>query len=121
MLLGWALAARREDKEGLGLLGEGLERHRSTGADMDRPYFLALLAEASIASGELEPARAALAEALGSTDNARPFLYEPELHRLRGELELRSGGDLQAAERHFHVGLEVARGQRRVRWSSARR
>jgi tetratricopeptide (TPR) repeat protein len=112
MLLGWALVARGEGEEGLELLREGLERHRSTGADMDRPYFLALLAEASIAAGELEAPRAAVYEALGSTGTARPFFYEPELHRLRGEFELRSGGDLQAVERHFHLALEVARRQK---------
>jgi DNA-binding winged helix-turn-helix (wHTH) protein/predicted ATPase len=112
MLLGWALAARGHDREGLDLLREGLERHRSTGAEMDRPYFLCLLAEASIASGELEPARAALAEALDSAGNGRSFFYEPELHRLRGELELRSGGGLEAAEPHFLLGLEVARRQK---------
>ncbi len=111
MLLGWALAVREGDEEGLELLREGLEGHRSTGAEMDRPYFLALLAEASIASGELEAARSALMEALPSTGNERSFFYEPELHRLRGELELRSGQGLEVAERHFHVGLEVARRQ----------
>jgi DNA-binding winged helix-turn-helix (wHTH) protein/tetratricopeptide (TPR) repeat protein len=112
MLLGWALAARGEDEEGLELLRAGLEGHRSIGAEMDRPYFLALLAEASIASGDLESARAALVEGLGSVGNGRPFFYEPELHRLRGELELRSGGGLEAAERHFRLGLEVARRHR---------
>ena len=111
MLLGWALAAREEREEGLDFLREGLTNHRSTGAEMDRPYFLALLAEASIASGDLEAARSALTEALGSTGTGRSFFYEAELHRLRGELELRSGEGLEVAERPFHAGLEVARRQ----------
>jgi DNA-binding winged helix-turn-helix (wHTH) protein/predicted ATPase len=111
MLLGWALSARGQGEEGLELLRAGLEGHRSTGSEMDRPYFLALLAEASIASGDLEATRSALAEAHGSTGNGRSFFYEAELHRLRGELELRSGEGLEAAERHFHVALEVARRQ----------
>jgi DNA-binding winged helix-turn-helix (wHTH) protein/tetratricopeptide (TPR) repeat protein len=111
MLLGWALAARGESEEGLVLLCDGLEWHRSTGAELDRPYFLGLLAEVSIASGKLEAARSALDEALGPAANGRSFFYEAELHRLRGELELRAGGGLDIAERHFRVGLEVARRQ----------
>jgi DNA-binding winged helix-turn-helix (wHTH) protein/predicted ATPase len=111
MLLGWALSARGDGEEGLALLRKGLAQHRSTGSEMDRPYFLALLAEASTAHGDLEPARSALAEALASTGNGRSFFYEAEFHRLRGELELRSCGGLEAAERHFHQGLAVARRQ----------
>jgi len=110
MLLGWALAVRGEE-QGLELLRDGLEGHRAIGAEMDRPYFLALLAEASIAAGELEVARSALTEGLDSTGNGRQFFYEPELHRLRGELELRCGEGLEGAERHFQAGLEASRRQ----------
>ena len=111
MLLGWALSSRGEREEGSKLLHEGLEAHKSMGSEMDRPYFLALLAEASIGSGDLQAARAALTEALRSTGSGRPFFYEPELHRLWGELELRSGAGLEVAEPHFRRGLEVARRQ----------
>jgi hypothetical protein len=70
-----------------------------------------LHAEASIASGVLEAARSALSAAFASTGDGRSFFYEAELHRLRGELALRSGGDLAAAEPHFRAGLGAARRQ----------
>jgi DNA-binding winged helix-turn-helix (wHTH) protein/tetratricopeptide (TPR) repeat protein len=111
MLLGWALAVRGADEEALELLRAGLEAHRSTGAEMDRPYFLALLAEASIARGELEAARSAVTEALRFTGGGRSFFYQAELHRLRGELEVRAGDGLDVAERHFRAGLDAARRQ----------
>ncbi len=111
MLLGWALSAGDREGEGLALMREGLESHRQTGAEMDRPYFLALLAEASIACGDFEAARSALGGALGSTEGGRSFFYEAEIHRLRGELALQGGDDAKAAEAHFRAALGTARRQ----------
>ena len=111
MLLGCALSAGERGQEGLGLIHEGLAMHRQTGAEMDRPYFLALLAEAALAAGDLQAARSALDEALGPAAQGRPFFYEAELHRLRGELALRGGGGVDAAEPHYHEAIELARRQ----------
>ena len=111
MLLGWALSARGAGEDGLELLRAGLEEHRAMGSEMDRPYFLGLLAEVLIAREELETARSTLAEALAATDNGRAFFYEAELHRLLGELRLRAADGLDAAAPHFHSAVDVARKQ----------
>jgi len=73
---------------------QGLATHRATGAELMRPYFLALLAEAygKMAQTEACPERSrregltVLAEALAVVDNTGERFYEPELYRLKGEL-----------------------------------
>src|SRR5262249_4065752 len=44
ILRGWALVQQGQAQEGLTQLHEGLRAHRTTGAELDRPYLLALLA-----------------------------------------------------------------------------
>src|SRR5262245_53249356 len=46
ILRGWALAHQGEAKEGIEQLAQGLTAWRATRAEVSRPYFLALLAEA---------------------------------------------------------------------------
>ena len=53
-----------------------------------RPYFLALLAEAYGTMGQPEEGLHVLAEALALVDKTGERWYEPELHRLKGELLL---------------------------------
>jgi class 3 adenylate cyclase/tetratricopeptide (TPR) repeat protein len=46
ILRGWALTAQGEGAEGIDQMRQGLVAHRATGAELQRPYFLSLLAEA---------------------------------------------------------------------------
>lgn len=50
ILAGWALARTGNAAEGLEQMHQGLAGHRESGANMDRPYYLALLAEAELAA-----------------------------------------------------------------------
>ena len=45
-LRGWALAQQGQAQEGIEQIHQGLIAYRATGAELARPYFLALLAEA---------------------------------------------------------------------------
>ena len=45
ILRGWALAWQGQGAEGLAQMCRGLSAHRATGAEQERTYFLALLAE----------------------------------------------------------------------------
>jgi adenylate cyclase len=112
ILLGWARAADGAAEEGLALLRDGLDAHRATGAQMDRPYFLGLLAEALGAANRPADGLRAVAEALGMLDGGRTFFYEAELHRLRGGLMLREPqGDPAEALASLRRAVEVARRQ----------
>jgi predicted ATPase len=67
---------------------QGLEALRATGAELLRPYLLALLAEACGRSGQLEAGLGALEEALVAADEHAELFYAADLHRLKGELAL---------------------------------
>src|SRR5712691_7405587 len=64
ILYGWALAHQGQAKEGIEQLHQGFIAHRATGAEILRPYWLALLAEAHGTLGEPEAGLTVLTEAL---------------------------------------------------------
>jgi predicted ATPase len=82
------------------------------GTTTDRPYFLALLAEASSYVGQIAMGLEALAEALATLPRSRARWWEAELYRLKGELLLRHTVTLPGeAEACFQQALAVARRQ----------
>jgi len=112
LLRGWTLAQQGEAQEGVEQLTQGLIAHRATGAEIFRPYYLALLAEASGMQGEPEEGLAWLTEALMLVDTTGERWYAPELYRLKGALLLRYSSDNQAeAENCFHQAMAIAQNQ----------
>jgi predicted ATPase len=112
ILHGWALAPQGQSKEGIEQLNQGLIAFRATGAEILRPYFLALLAEAYEMMGQPEAGLAALAEALTLVDKNDERWYEAELHRLKDELLLQQSADNQAeAKTCFQHALSIAQSQ----------
>ena len=106
ILRGWALAHQGQAKEGIEQLQQGVLAYYATGAELFRPYWLALLAEAQGTIGEPETGLIVLAEALTVVDKTGTRWYEAELHRLKGELLLQQHSDNQAdAETCFHKPL----------------
>ena len=91
ILRGWALAEQGQEEEGIAQMRQGLDAWRATGAELCRPYFLALLAEAYGKAGQAEEGLTVLAEALATVDKTGERFYEAELYRLYGELSLRAG------------------------------
>ena len=92
MMRGWALADQGQDAEGIAQMRKGLAAIQATGAALRQPYYLGLLAEASGAAGDLEGGLALLTEALALVARTGERWSEAELHRLKGELLLRSKG-----------------------------
>ena len=91
---------------------QGLAALRATGAEMLRPYYLALLAEAYAQVGQPEAGLTVLAEALAVVDNTGERRWEAELYRLKGELLLARSAEQHAeAEACFHQALDIARRQ----------
>jgi predicted ATPase len=85
---GWALAEQSQGREGIAQIRQGLAARRTAGAELGRPYHLALLAEAYAKEGQVEEGLQSLAEALGLVDTTSERFYEAELYRLQGELIL---------------------------------
>jgi len=120
VIRGWAITVQEHGTEGLVQIRQGLDMYRSTGAEVQRPHFLTLLAEASGLLGQPEGGLATLDEALTMIEKTSERYYEAELHRQRGELlllrEAKSHpghGSLEPheAETCFQHALDVARGQ----------
>ncbi|MCI0440076.1 MAG: hypothetical protein L0177_13245, partial [Chloroflexi bacterium] len=112
VLQGWALAEQGRREEGMAQMRQGMAAWRATGAEVDLPYFLALLAEANAKGGQLDDGLALLAEALVIAHRHTDVYWEPEVHRLKGEFLLQQAvAKDDEAEACFHQALAVARRQ----------
>lgn len=114
IIRGWALIGRGNDEQSAEEIRQGLSAWHSTGAQLMRPYFLALLAEAVAPTPRHDPAPDLLDEALALCESTGERLYQAELHRLKGERLLtstRKRGSVEAAEACFEQSLAIARRQ----------
>ena len=87
-----------------------------SGEPLQRDFFSALLAEAYLKLGQIEQGLNEVREALERVRKSGPYYYEPELHRLKGELLLRSDGErleskVQEVEACFQEAIKISRRQ----------
>jgi predicted ATPase len=107
---GWVLAEQGRKDEGIEQIRQGIAAFRATGAELLRPYFLGLLAEAYGRSEHTDKGLEALDEALALVERTGERLHESEFYRLKGQLLLtRSMDNHSAAEACFHHALTIAR------------
>jgi predicted ATPase len=112
ILRGWALAHQAQAQEGMAQIHQGLRAWSATGAELLRPYFLALLADIHGIIGEPEAGLTVLAEVLTLVDKTGERHYEAEIYRLKGELLLQQSSENHLeAETCFHHALAIARSQ----------
>jgi predicted ATPase len=117
VLRGWSLAELGDGSGGLEELRRGLAAYRSTGAEVAETYLLSLLAEAEGAAGHTAEALTTLDHALLVVARGGVRCWEPELHRLKGQLLLqRERANGRAAEDSFRKAIEVAREQEAKSW-----
>jgi tetratricopeptide (TPR) repeat protein len=110
ILHGWASAMQGETGDGIAEIQRGLVGCRATRVEMDRPFYLALLAEAHIRDGQPNEAESTLDEAFAMVHNSRTFFYEAELYRLRGNVLMQAGAEsLQDVNTCLQQALEAAR------------
>lgn len=113
------LAVREGDLSvGIKQLGDALGRLRSIAFGV---YYIVFLAEYALAlakAGELERAKARLAEALARAEENEEGWFLAELWRISGTFVLLANGPdaPQEAERHFIKALNLAREQAAVFW-----
>jgi predicted ATPase len=112
ILCGWALAQRGQVQEGIAQIHQSLVAQRAAGAEIARPYYLTLLAEAHSVIGQPDAGLTVLTEALALVEKNGECAYEAELHRLRGEFFLQLSSDNQReAEACFQHAMTIAQDQ----------
>jgi predicted ATPase len=107
---GWAHAQSGAGQQGIREIREAIEMAEQIGANLDLPYFLALLADALICDARMEEAEKALKRALEQVRRARSFFYEAELLRLKAVVCVHRTGAAEAKE-HFTAALKTATAQ----------
>jgi predicted ATPase len=90
VLRGWALTNQGQLEEGIAQLIQGLTFWEATGAEMVRPHFFGLLAEAYGKTGQTAKGLSLIAKALRQVEKSGERVSEAESYRLKGELSLQS-------------------------------
>jgi adenylate cyclase len=107
---GWAIAERGRHEEGIAQIQEGLAASRAVGAELNRPYFLTLLADAYLDAGRLNECFSALSDAQTAAEEFEDRHHQAEIHRLNGELLLKqSDSNAAKAQECFQRAIEIAR------------
>jgi predicted ATPase len=116
ILKGWALTHEGQLGEGTAQMRRGLAAQLATGAEMARPYWLSLIAEACHRTGAVHQGLALLDEAEAAVELTHECCWEAEIYRLRGQLLLAASEPAgpeaaRSAEACYRRALEVARRQ----------
>lgn len=88
VMKGWALTKNGDVDEGIALTQRGMDGWRGAGAEIARPWWLALQAEQYRIKGDLGAAVAVVDEALSIIEVSGENLWLPELMRLRANFLL---------------------------------
>jgi tetratricopeptide (TPR) repeat protein len=119
VLHGWARTMQAHSARGIAQMWEGLAAWRAAGSDLNRPWLLALIAEAYGQAGQADEGLAVLTEALALVEKTDERWYKAELYRLKGELLLapaRTRDGVEEAEECFCQALSIARHQQARSW-----
>jgi predicted ATPase len=111
VLRGWAMARLGAYDEGTRDIQDGMNRCSEVGAEIDRPYYLALLAEAHLLAGRPAEAAAVLDLGLACASATPKFFYIAELFRLRGIAAFRCSQPLDIVEGWLNRALDAAASQ----------
>jgi tetratricopeptide (TPR) repeat protein len=106
-LQGWAMTRKGQLEAGLETMLAGLRAYEETGAQLFKPYVLALIADAHRMLGRYSEGLAFLDEAAACARRAEVRFYDAEILRIRGELTANLG-DSAAARQYYHEAIELA-------------
>ena len=116
---GWTLIEQGRYQTAIDTIGEGLAAFDSTNTLMFKPHSYALLAQAYAGCHRTDDSLRLLDDALALADSTAEHWISAELHRLKGEVLLRTGGGANtttAAESCFQQSLALARERSAKSW-----
>jgi predicted ATPase len=99
------------------MLTSGIASCRTTGATLWLPLYLPRLARAHAELRQFEEAWRCIGEAMTAVETAKEKWCEAEVHRIAGEIALKSSApDAAKAEGYFERALAIAREQKAKSW-----
>ncbi len=117
ILRGWAVAAQGQAAKRIAQIHQGLAAWWAAWAEVLRPFWLALLAEAYAAGDDPAGGLHELAEALALVEKTGERWYAAEIYRLKGEFLLLCSQEQQGeAAAYFQQALAIARQQQAKSW-----
>jgi adenylate cyclase len=115
ILRGWALTKQGQAEEGIAQMHEGLRVWQAMGAALMRTYWLGLLADAYVQTGQRRAGMQLIEEALADVQKRGERVCAAPLYRLKGELLQQTTGRRHKAEAEaegcFLQAIEIAHGQ----------
>lgn len=111
ILVAYADTQGARDPNALAPLAAAIESFKVAGARLRLPYYLALLADAHLRTGNPAAGLAAVEEGLNRSRETHERWWDAELHRLRGALMLAAGASPADADAATRRALEIAREQ----------
>jgi predicted ATPase len=125
MVLGSVFVSQEDGAVGLAQALAGYDKYTlrtglpqaDTGLALNSTYYRAMLSRACEAAGHLSEAQLNLDAGINVAERTGEGWFEPELHRLKGELLLRHWADSEAqAEGAFRLAIERAAGRDALFW-----
>ena len=118
-IAGWTASVHQAPEPGMNLIRQGLNAPKTPKQDVQRPFWLSLLAEVQQRLGQTENALNTLEEALGLVDATGATCWQAELLRLKGEWLMSqdtSQDQRGEAEACFQQAIAIARRQQAKSW-----
>jgi len=120
LMRGSAFADGGQIEAGVTEMRSALDVMRAAGAELGRPYYTGVLAEAYGKAGQPAQGIAVIEEAVDCVNRTGQRLLEPELQRMKGDLLLAVSQDTQAeAEACFRHAVDCASRQGAKSWELA--
>jgi tetratricopeptide (TPR) repeat protein len=113
---GWIFTETGKASDAVRAITSGMTSLRSTGALLYEPWHLWYLAMAYAELGQPDDARRCIDEAIDKVERSKEKWCEAEVHRIAGEIALKSPQHPANAETHFERALAVARQQQAKSW-----
>ena len=114
---GLVLATTGIASNAIQMLTSGIALCRTTGSTLWLPLYLPRLARAHAELRQFEEAWRCIGEAMTAVETAKEKWCEAEVHRMAGEIALKSSvPDAAKAEGYFERALAIAREQKAKSW-----
>jgi class 3 adenylate cyclase/predicted ATPase len=114
---GWIFVLTGKATDAVQTVISGITAFRSTGATAALPWYLSNLARAYAKLSQFDDAWRCIDEAMTAVETAKERWFEPEVHRIAGEIALKSPvPDAAKAETYFERALTIARSQQAKSW-----